>query len=571
MIPVIISSDKTQLTLFRNKAAYPVYITIGNLPKAVRSRPSQGGQILLGYLPTSKLEHITNKSKRRRVQANLFHQCMRKILEPLVDAGLDGINMTSGDGATRRCHPIYAAYVADYPEQVLVTCVKSGDCIVCIRRRHELGTPTLNTPKEPPAHSGDIPRFETATRDLSSILDVLATADDVSATDYTRACHNVGIRPVYQPFWEHLPYADIYASITPDILHQLLQGVVKHLFAWVKSAYSEDEINARCRRLPPNHNVRLFFNGVTKLSRLTGREHADICRILLGIIIDMPLSTGDSPVRIIRSVRAILDFVYLAQYPLHSTQSLQAMEDALQRFHDNKKVFVDLGIRQDFNFPKLHFTEHYRHLIETFGTTDNFNTEYTERLHIDLAKEAYRATNHKEEYVQMTLWLERKEKVLQHDRYVKWCQAGRPSWHVINSLHVNHSSHIQMTREPSVKAVPFYSLVDDYGAQDFAIRLAEYIVGFNDSSGILSRAQIRRLAENVRLPFNKVPVYHKAKFWEADFPRYRHASDEFDVVHSTPARQDKRGNVVPGRFDTALLNDGSGGAVGVQGMLNFSS
>ena len=32
IVPVIISSGKTQLTTFRNKSAYPVYITIGNLP-----------------------------------------------------------------------------------------------------------------------------------------------------------------------------------------------------------------------------------------------------------------------------------------------------------------------------------------------------------------------------------------------------------------------------------------------------------------------------------------------------------------------------------------------------------
>lgn len=64
IIPVIISSDKTQVTLFRNKSAYSVYLTIGNLPKDIHSKPSQGGQILLGYLSTSKLKHIKNKAAR---------------------------------------------------------------------------------------------------------------------------------------------------------------------------------------------------------------------------------------------------------------------------------------------------------------------------------------------------------------------------------------------------------------------------------------------------------------------------------------------------------------------------
>ncbi|ESK83972.1 hypothetical protein Moror_7503 [Moniliophthora roreri MCA 2997] len=34
--PIIIATDKTQLTQFSgNKQAYPVYLTIGNIPKAL--------------------------------------------------------------------------------------------------------------------------------------------------------------------------------------------------------------------------------------------------------------------------------------------------------------------------------------------------------------------------------------------------------------------------------------------------------------------------------------------------------------------------------------------------------
>ena len=69
--------------------------------------------------------------------------------------------------------------------------------------------------------------------------------------------------------------------------------------------------------MPPNHHIRIFSNGFTALSRLTGREHADIARIILGIIIDLPLKTksNHSPNRIVKAVRALLDFAYLAQYP----------------------------------------------------------------------------------------------------------------------------------------------------------------------------------------------------------------------------------------------------------------
>ncbi|KAJ7475314.1 hypothetical protein B0H11DRAFT_1608947, partial [Mycena galericulata] len=156
------------------------------------------------------------------------------------------------------------------------------------------------------------------------------------------------------------------------------------------------------------------------LSRVTGQEHDQICRFLLGIVIDIPLPDNLDAGRLIRSIRGLLDFLYLSQYPVHSGETLSQQDDALKRFHDNKDIFIDLGIRSNFNLPKLHFLRHYTSGIKRFGTTDNFNTEYTERLHIDLAKDAYRATNHKDEYPQMTQWLERKEKILLHAKFIHW-------------------------------------------------------------------------------------------------------------------------------------------------------
>jgi hypothetical protein len=53
IIPILLSSDKTQLTMFGSKTAYPVYMTIGNIPKEIRRKPSRRAYVLLAYLPTS--------------------------------------------------------------------------------------------------------------------------------------------------------------------------------------------------------------------------------------------------------------------------------------------------------------------------------------------------------------------------------------------------------------------------------------------------------------------------------------------------------------------------------------
>ncbi|KAJ7204055.1 hypothetical protein GGX14DRAFT_398364 [Mycena pura] len=334
IIPIIISSDKTLLTLFRNRTAYPV-ISVENLlvkPKFFWRK----------YLPTSKLEHITVKASRRRILANLFHACMSKIVEPLKVPGVHGMVVVSGDGVARRGHPILAAYVGDYPEQLLVTCVKNMECPQCETLAKELG----NAPVD-----GEPDKF----RDLEAILDVLATFDD-SPAEFGRKCKAAGIKPIVHPFWEGL---DIFKSITPDVLHQLYQGVMKHLKAWIIETFGSAEIDARCRRLPPNHNIRTFMNGISHLSRVTGQEHDQICRFLLGIAIDIPLPDNLDSGRLIRSIRGLLDFLYLSQYPVHSVETLSQQDDALKRFHDNKDIFIDLGIRSNFNLPKLHSLRHY--------------------------------------------------------------------------------------------------------------------------------------------------------------------------------------------------------------------
>jgi hypothetical protein len=84
-----------------------------------------------------------------------------------------------------------------------------------------------------------------------------------------------------------------------------------------------------------------------------------------------------------RAARALLDFCYYARWEQHDSNSLDAMEDALDTFHANKHVFVELGVRKHFNFQKLHSLEHYVRSIYLFGTADGYSTETSERLHID--------------------------------------------------------------------------------------------------------------------------------------------------------------------------------------------
>lgn len=56
---------------------------------------------------------------------------MHRILAPLKEAGINGINMATGNGNIHRGYPIFATFVGDYPEQILVTCLKYGEYPTC--------------------------------------------------------------------------------------------------------------------------------------------------------------------------------------------------------------------------------------------------------------------------------------------------------------------------------------------------------------------------------------------------------------------------------------------------------
>ncbi|KAH8991902.1 hypothetical protein EDB86DRAFT_3065110 [Lactarius hatsudake] len=473
------------------KAAYPVYLTVGNIPKATHRKLLCHAQLLIGYIPTTKLEGITNQAAHRHALANLFHTCMRKLLAPVTHYSKSGIAMMSGDGIWRRCHPIFAVFVGNYPEQTLVTCTYNGHCPKCMVPLDRLGEYTRFPP-----------------RSYDKAIDTFLLADK-EVRIFHMACREVGLKPVFHPFWESFPFSNIFISITLDILHQLLQGVAKHLMAWLRHAFGPVAIDACCRSLPPNHHITTFTKGISGLSRFTGLEHKNMCQILLGLIIDHPLPSGQAPLR-------------------------------LNCIHNH------------FNIPKVHSLIHYSSSIMLFGITDNYNTEQTECLHIDFAKDAYHATNHKDEYKQMTTWLERREKVQQHITFIKRRQGADQE-----NMQIPQPSGppqpatqcIKMTLHPSTKATSFDDLAARYGAVEIQDALADFIAQMNHPDA--STANLRALAADTLIPFHSVPTYHKIKFQLKGHP------EVVDAIHVWPEQMDSRGRRIPSRFDTVLIRNGS--------------
>ncbi|KAJ7911973.1 hypothetical protein B0H13DRAFT_2478875, partial [Mycena leptocephala] len=473
--PVILASDKTRLSQFSgDKQAWPVYLSVGNLSKETRRKPSQRATVLLGYIPVCKL-NCFSKANRSEAGYQLFHRCMRIMLEPLIEAGKEGVDMLCADGRMRRVYPILAAYIADYPEQCLVACCMENRCPKCVVDPKRRGMPVNSALRDPE----------------QTIKLMKKRAQGLKPKEF----ETQGLRPG-DPFWKDLPHCDIFQCFTPDILHQLHKGVFKeHISSWATAslggteAANEEEIDLRFRAMPSHPGLRHFKQGISLVSQWTGNEFKQMEKIFLGVL------NGAADPKVLRAVRGVLDFIYYAHFETHTDASLAKLEEAWKLFHANKDVFVTKEIREHFNIPKIHSMQHYVDMIRALGTADGYNTELSERLHIDCAKLGYAASSKKEYVRQMTTWLMRREAIDRFASYLQWAIPGylvelndalddSPDADesdddsdlddIVDSPSGNQPAYTIAKKAPFAR-VTVTSLESDYGAADFLSHLENFL------------------------------------------------------------------------------------------------
>ena len=126
----------------------------------------------------------------------------------------------------------------------------------------------------------------------------------------------------------------------------------------------------------------------------------------------LPAIEGHVPDEMVQAMRAFLEFCYIARRDIHDTQSLAALDDALQRFHHHREIFRTSGVRvEGFNLPRQHSLVHYEKLTRAYGAPNGLCSSITESKHIKAVKEPWRRSNRFDALSQMLLTNQRLDKL----------------------------------------------------------------------------------------------------------------------------------------------------------------
>ncbi|KAH9009376.1 hypothetical protein EDB83DRAFT_2509004 [Lactarius deliciosus] len=388
-LAVVGGSDKTCVTAMTGGLEmYPAYLSLANIVSEVRMKATNHAWMCFCFLPIVKFG--VHPSFQSILSARLWHACMDKAFARCKKAAITGCFMADPRGCLRWSFPLLAAWIADLPEQHLISAVAKSTSPHSLAVTNQFGDAHCY----PSRHGQD-------------------------------KAKELGLNGVHLPFWRDWHLADPFYFLVPEILHTCHKFFFDHPLQWCINAVGAFELDSRFRSLHPRVGFRHFGNGVARVQQMTGREHRDIQRSIIAVI------AGAVPPRFLRAIRALIDFIYQVQSPCLTDTAISSFVDSLKEFHDKKAAITAAGARvgtkgpiTHFNIPKLELWQHFESSTKMMGAPIQWTADVTERLHITEVKHPFRATNHRNFEEQCARILDRLERVKLFDFFCNFLANG---------------------------------------------------------------------------------------------------------------------------------------------------
>ncbi|KAJ7737732.1 hypothetical protein B0H16DRAFT_1762218 [Mycena metata] len=392
-VPVVGGSDKTTVSVATGHQEYhPVYASPGILTGPAR-RAHGNGVLPVAFLaiPKTSKKH-RSKPAYQKFCRQMYHASLALVYQPLKPFMETPEVVRCPDGHFRRVIYGIGPYIADYPEQVWLAAVVQNWCPKC-----EAFPDNLDA-------AGARLRSRTKTEALIKCFDPGILWDEY------------GVRADVVPFTNDFPRADIHELLSSDLLHQVIKGTFKdHIVSWVNEYLHNhhgekraleiiQDIDRRISAVPEFPGLRRFPDG-RDFSQWTGDDSKALMKIYLAAV------AGYLPSDMIKCLAAFMEFCYLVRRNAISAPDIIKIQDALDRFHRYRQIFIDCGVRIDISLPRQHSLKHYIRSIRFFGSLNGLCSSITESKHIKAVKEPWRRSSRFNALSQMLRTLVRLDKL----------------------------------------------------------------------------------------------------------------------------------------------------------------
>jgi hypothetical protein len=220
------------------------------------------------------------------------------------------------------------------------------------------------------------------------------------------------------------------------------------------------------------------------------------------------------------------------------------MTNALDIFNQNKAFFIQPGLHNDLNIPKFHSLMHYVDSIQLFGTTDNYNIEMFEQLHIDFTKKGWHASNQRDKFPHMITWLSCQEKISFFDNYLEWIeQQSNPTQ---PPLPTSTRLPILMAKHCPYPGCHLAHVEKLHCAPSSSKDLKEFLNHFLECG----HGSTNHVAVSNPLPFQHLDVFTQFRFHPASLHNEDDKCDKVEFTHNQQMSHDQHDNVQNKEFFT---------------------
>ncbi|KAH7903179.1 hypothetical protein BJ138DRAFT_1021044, partial [Hygrophoropsis aurantiaca] len=404
LVPILAASDKTPVTrMTGGLEMHPLFISIGNIASHIRMAATSHAWRCVAFMPIPKFE--VHSEYQTILQTRVWHKCADIVFANLKRAAVHGAIMTDPHGSIRNCYTPLAAWTADLPEQLMISCTAKNASPVTEATHKQFGDAHHYPPR-------------TAELTIQRIHHVGQQTDVWNLDRFQKLAKTMHLSGVSQPFWRDWEYAEPSIFLVPEVLHTCHKFFFDHVLKWCKEVVGK-ELDSRFKAHHKRISVRHFANGVSHVKQMTGRDHRDIQRTIV------PMIAGLVPPDFLRAIRAIIDFIYQSQSPVHTDASIERMESSLREFHTHKDAILrahgrktSTGVKDDFFIPKLELLHSFANAVRNNGAIIQYTADVSERLLITHCKHPFERTSKNKDFTtQVTRILDREESMRRFDIY----------------------------------------------------------------------------------------------------------------------------------------------------------